>query len=351
MRLRWFICSLATVLSIGAVADAATIITTKYGPVGKGADAEVRENETNTNLAGFQGTNRGNLTELGMRVTQKTSPTTFNPVNNSSFYTKFYIGNLPATSDTAFWDNKKVYFRVYTRNSVQFRAWQDETISGNPHIPLTEYNYQLRALDPNGVYNDGALGQQDMFGNNYTASHYDYDWTEGTGTTTGITAYNAPGRKVRCITQACVTANGASLGRMEEYDADPNTVDLGRMEMPNRDHGNRLAQRFPLTYRDPNDVLKQLIMDAKDAGRDTVTIISFQGFDETNFLTTPNQLLNGINNLIAPKEQTTIIAAQPNDNADGRYSPQLIFIIPEPASFALLGLGCVAALVVRRRKS
>lgn len=347
MKFKRFLCGVAAMLCVGEAVNAEIIIPTNFG---KGADAEVREEETNPGGFGggtFLGGNRGGGTELATRARQKNSDGTFTGTNTSAQYMKFDISQLPVSSDP-FWTDKEVLFRAFTRNANQWRAYRDEPSAG---IGLTAFNWRLRALNPSGTY---STAQTDQFGNAYTAGQYKYDWTEGTGNsstdTSGITAYNAPGRKPYCVTSTCATANGNTLGKYDEFDNDPNLLDLGSVPMPPSSVGSNLPQRYPLTYLDPNGSLKQLVMDARDAGLDTITLIAHSGPDGTNFMTQPFQFLNGLNQLIAPKEQTTIIAAQPGDNSAGAYSPQLIIRVPEPISLALLCVGCLGGLMVRRRQ-
>jgi hypothetical protein len=348
MKVRKLVFGLAAMLCVGATANASIIIPTNFG---NGGDAEIREVDTNVSGFGgvFQGSNRGASTELATRAKEKQANGSFIGKNSSAQYMKFDISQLPVSSDS-FWDDKQVIFRAYTRNANNFRAYSEEASAG---IGLTEFNWRLRALDPNGTY---STSQTDQHGNAYTASQYQYDWTEGTGNggtnVSGITAFNAPGRVPFCVTDACATANGNSLGFYDEFDSDPNVLDLGSVPMPGRNQipSNNLAQRYPLTYLDPNGDLTQLVKDARDAGLGTITLIAHSGPDGTNFMTQPFGFLNGLNQLIAPKEQTTIIAAQPGDNAAGKYSPQLIVRVPEPASLALVCFGCLIGLVARRRR-
>jgi hypothetical protein len=345
-------CATALVAGFSASVSAETIllqITTKYG---KGADAEVRENELNTSGFGDAavnlGVNRGMSTELATRSTTKTNATTFTPGNTTSSYMKFDISQLPVSSDP-YWNGKSVWFRGYTVGT--WRAYRNEVDNmQNEVIPLTEFAWKLGALDPNGTY---STAQTDQFGNPYTASQYKYDWTEGTGTggtdTSGITAFNAPGRKVYCATAGCNTANGNSLGKFDEHYLDPNVLDLGVVPMP-VGAPNNLPTRTALTYKDPNGDLSALIKEARDLGLDTITLIGWSGPDGVNFETQPLQFLSGLNQIIAPKDRPTVLGAEPNDNINGAFSPQLL-IVPEPATLMLVFIGCIAGLVSRRRCS
>jgi hypothetical protein len=134
--------------------------------------------------------------------------------------------------------------------------------------------------------------------------------------------------------------------------------------------------------------LHDLIEDAKAAGQTHVTIAvafalnAFQNATGETTQITPNDFLN-FNYLVNPKEQdanTTLagrqLALDPTwdsnwsdntpppgptptgpgpysgaNNDDGRFSPQLVFFVPEPGSFALVVIGTmVAAATGRRRK-
>jgi hypothetical protein len=280
---------------------------------------------------------------LSTRATRNDG-TTFTNLQTSTQYMKFDISQLPNSSDTAFWDTHEVWFRGYTRANNNWRAWRPDVTDPNKLVP---FPWQLKALDPNGTYNNGANGQTDQNGNTYTASFYEYDWKEGTGddaTTgapTGITAYNAPGNKPYCITATCTTANGNTLGRFNEFDS--NVLSLGTVPMPNRLVGNNLPVRTAMTYKEQN--LEDLVKAARDAGLDTITLIGHSGVDATNFMNYSVNYSNGLNQVLTSKEEL-----HGGLNNAGQFSPQLIIAIPEPASVALIGLACVAGLGLRRRK-
>jgi len=213
------ICATALVAGFSASASAETILLSIPTNFGKGADTEIREEETDTGFSGFAGRNRGgNTVAVGTRARTKNSSatldSTYTGTNSSAQYMKFDISQLPVSSDP-YWNGKSVWFRANTVGT--WRAYSVEAAALPNPIPRTEFVWRLRALNPSGTYNNGVNGQTDLNGNPYTASQYLYDWTEGTGTgaaadVTGITAYNAPGIRPFCKTAACATANGNSLG-------------------------------------------------------------------------------------------------------------------------------------------
>jgi hypothetical protein len=58
----------------------------------------------------------------------------------------------------------------------------------------------------------------------------------------------------------------------------------------------------------------------------------------------------GPNTQMLPHPTTMVPTRYGAQNDDGRFSPQLVFHIPEPASFVLIAIGSLAVLSVRRRK-
>jgi hypothetical protein len=58
----------------------------------------------------------------------------------------------------------------------------------------------------------------------------------------------------------------------------------------------------------------------------------------------------GPNTQILPHPVTAVPTRYGAQNDDGRFSPQLVFFVPEPSSFVLVAIGALAALGTRRRK-
>jgi hypothetical protein len=387
--------------------QAELIITTNMG----GADAEVREEQTVSDgeTGAVSGTNRGAQTELATRIKDDvavngagdtiTDPHPASGQNSSIMFMKFNVAGLPVSSDP-YWSDKEVMLRlrVHSNNMSPQRLLHSPPTGagGDPADPATfvRQTFNVRGLDPTKTYIDdgGSATRTDASGNSYTSSQYRYNWNEGNNTAgSGITYVDAPG-----ITPFCMDANmcnpNESFGNIEG-DFNSDTKLLGQWQWPNVAPANHLPTGMPLEFVDAD--LKQLVMDARDAGRDSVTIMVSTAMDGTfdrplvgRNGTTPNNFI-GFNYIVVPKElqllqndtnfdpNTTTpnfptdplgdklgspysctfdAASRPQctgqgNNAGGAFSPALIIRVPEPTSMLLLALGSLLAwsTVGRRR--
>jgi hypothetical protein len=307
------------------------VIPTNFGV---GAEAEIREEESNVGLDGIAlGSNRGGSDELATRLSFAGGSGSAG--QSSSMYIKFDITQLPDSSDTAYWDTKDLALRVFTRNNGNFRI---RGANQNTMV-IEDFILRVKALDPLGTY---STSQTDRNGNAYTASEYQYDWNE-----LGITAFNAPGRQ-----PACVDSNACNVNESRnsfDMDFDANVLDLGTVPM-RPGVITELPAGHPLVYHDTAGTLKQLVFDAQSAGEDSITIIMHNGhtIDMTNTAGTPANFL-GRNHLIVPQEFADDAIQNGLDNSAGAFSPQLL-VVPEPTSMVLLALASVLSLATRRRK-
>lgn len=382
---------------------------------GSGADAELREFETNifvdpidvgNPLNGLvQGGNRGGGNELATRhsdsVTQGAANPTPPPANlisnyyptgdrSSIMYMKFDISGLPAWN-SSWWDDRNVNLRMFIRNNNQSGGadlWSRVPQSVDNTV-LADYRlmqFAIKALDPEGTY---STARTDRFGNAYTASYYDYDWTEGTGNSgsdqTGITFYNAPGIRPHCVFagQGLCDASALdpgdplydpnsndsavqTLGLYDDFDENVQTID-DEWHWPNEATAatyttttgapTNLVAGHPLDYEDPNGDLKALVLKALEVGETTVTLMVHHGYDGTVNQpnvgivgTTPNGWLGGQNYLAVPKEGGATAPLNGLDNSGGAYSPRLLIFVPEPASIAMLAMGLLSALAIFRKR-
>lgn len=230
------------------------------------------------------------------------------------------------------------------------------------------------------------------------------------GVGTGISYLDAPGITPFCTSSgSCADAYGdtdptnfrKTLGLYDDFNAD--TRLLGEWKWPIPKYAFNGTDRYPvglpLEYTDSNGNLKQLIFDAQDAGRDKVTLIMHLAVNTlaegNGGLFSTADFLN-FNYLFIPKEMTTLtndnnwdpdgsgplggigspyscnggdgtmgtttncngdgtpvgddVLRHLGDNSAGAFSPQLIVRVPEPASVALLALGSLVAVGIRRRK-
>jgi hypothetical protein len=403
-----FLC-VATAALVGASGDAPASIVIPTN-LGKGADTEVREFGINSggelDPAVFPTAQFGSSTELATRALDQGIEAN-NSDRSSMMYMKFDISGLPNhDDDPGFWSTFNVFFRGYVRNNnitdgrVQFRD------SNDPNVRV-RLKMTLRGLEPGNVYADdlgGTTTMTDRSGNTFESPHYKYDWPEGIGTggnnqSSGITYLSAPGLTPFCTEYgSCGDFGGdtdptniyKTLGLYDDFNDDVRTLGDWQWFLPRHfsEGANRYPVGMPLEYADTNGELRQLIFDAQDAGRDTVTLIMHLGVDtlgqsQGGVLPDSNSMLNH-NFLFIPKEMTTLNndnnwdpdssgmtpptgspfscdgtsgAGQTNcpgsvlgDNSTGRFSPQLIIRVPEPTSVALLLFGSLAAVATGRRR-
>jgi hypothetical protein len=344
MKVRLCTCLFAAALSaVWSSESKAVLIPTNYG---KGADVDMREEQYTTPDFGgnFTGVNRNaagsSANELGTRVSQGGTPPA--GTQSSLFYAKFDIGDLPARGDAYWTVHQTVAFDLFPGANNNFQISPASTdLAGNP----TDLKFSIRALDPNGNYPGSAATRRDRVNlNDYTSPNYVYDWAEGNGTT-GINFYDAPG-----ITPFCMNANncgGAAFdstkGAFDDFDS--NTIYLGDL---------RPELLFPGTATVPigtrmtfsNDALREVVLDAIDAGKDTVTLIVNVKDPRADM---PQASL-GRNFVLWSKERPNqTVGMVVYNNADGRYSPTLRINVPEPTSLVLVGLAAIAGLIVRKR--
>jgi len=399
--------SAAFVVAMNSSALATIIITTNMG----GADAEVREEQvvSDADTGLVSGTNRGAQIELATRIkddvavdttTDPDTITNAHPTNDNSsiMFMKFDISSLPAAND-AFWADKQVLLRLHVHQG----NLPTSRLYANPPAPLGDPNnvatfvrhkLNVRGLNPNGTYiddNAAAANRMDDNLNAYTSTQYRYNWNEGNNTVgSGITYVDAPGLTPFCMNSNVCNA-AESLGKIED-DFNSDALLLGEWQWKLPRPANHLPAGQPLDYIDAD--LKQLVLDAKTAGRTSVTLMVSHALDGTvdkpnvgRVGTTPASML-GFNYIVVPKEHlllqndsgydpnttTPNFPADPlgdklgspysctfdavnrpqctgqGDNSGGAFSPALIIRVPEPASIVLLALGSMLAWTTRRRR-
>lgn len=385
----------AMLVALEPLANAALIITTNKGD---GADAEVRESQTEIDFGGVPlGQNRGSNTELATRAKDDGVATND---RSSIMYLKFDISNLSAGDLTG----KEVALRLHVRNNnlPQSRLYAVKNLDPEPVFPEHNVHRQhmqfvVKALDPAGTYVEddaGAADRTDRSGNNYSNSEYKYNWDES-----AITWYNAPGIQPHCMLQgSCADAGTGSgdaandvtqtLGLYDDFNSD--VLTLGTWQWPNVPPQNHLAVGSKLTFQ--SQALTDLVVDTltNHPERDHIVLMVHHNLDASVSGETPNSFKN-FNYLAIPKEMTTLNLDNnydPDVNSDNfpddplgdpigsphscsfdatnrpqctgagdntggspvaTYSPKLIIWVPEPSSFALLVLGSLASLALVRR--
>ena len=378
--------SVMAVLGVGSLANAAIVIPTNQN----GADAEMREFQTTVDLGGnVSGVPQGASQELATRGNDTTTAATGD--RSSVMYMKFDISSLPAANDP-FWSNKEVILRGHVRNNnlpqSRVSAVKPGGDANNP-ADFVRAKFNVGALEPGNVYADddpNAANKTDRSGNAYVNSENKYNWDEN-----DVSFYSAPGITPHCMIQGACGADPnnivQTLGVYDDFNSDVRM--LGSYTWPNVNPQNHLAVGAAIDTPDLD--IKQLVLDAKNAGRSHVTLIQWLGNNTLNpgsgGTETPASLL-AFNYLWIPKEMTTLnndtnydpntttpnFPADPvgdpvgspysctfdavnrpqctgqGNNTTGRFSPQLIVRVPEPTSIVLLGLGALVMGTIRRRK-
>lgn len=397
MRRMPLILAVVAVLAYVATAHAAVVIKTSDG---SGADCELRESSQSTTYDPIADAdvvipdagNRGANTELATREK--------NGARSSVGYMKFDITGLPATND-AFWSGiGNATLQVNVRNDnlpeSRLRALRPGATSAstNPNDwnytagaasdQAAQMQFAVYALDPYGTYaNDSAASatRTDRSGNDYTATQSKYEWNEGDNSDgSGIAFYDAPGVTPHCmVSGACDTLEYGgtvddtlqSKGHIDDFNSNVQLV--GTYNWPEVYPQNHLAVGSPINFT--SAAVLDAVKAAKDAGRDSVTLIIAANMDEyldnIDIGTDPGGLPTSFfnfNYLMVPKEESPLSKVDsgydsdindPNNplgtpygryNADGRYAPKLILTIPEPGTLVLIGLGLAGLAMIRRRK-
>ncbi|MCA9151934.1 MAG: PEP-CTERM sorting domain-containing protein [Planctomycetales bacterium] len=297
---------LVAALAIGAMvtpdAHGQLIIRTRDGI---GADAEVRESAPDQN--------RGTSTEIASRI--KESVPGGDPADggdrNSSIYLKFDLSNVSV--DNVPGTTLRLTYR--NTNLAQGRVQNDDT---KEYTGISFYG-----LDVNNAGND---------------------WSEST-----ITYNTAPG----------ISPDG-NIGTKDYNTSAGNLIPLGTQLFPQVTPQNHLPVGGALDFS--SAALDQLITDAVNAGKPSVTIVAGVSHDGDDVW---NDWLN-FNYLFNPKEQLTLnndsydadtsddVPAVTNlfgtDNSAGAFDPQLIMTVPEPSSVVLAGMSVLGLLAHRRRR-
>jgi hypothetical protein len=311
----------------GTLASGATIIPTNLGPLG--ADAELRDEAP--------GTNRGANFELATRIANNGTVAGGNDGGDrgSEMYLRFDIRNVtPAML------NAPITLRMhYGRNGITAARTSDPPAPGG--VPTKFVTIDYRGLKPS--LSDG--------------------WTEA-----GITYLNAPG----------LTSDGEQGTR--DYNSDLSL--LGSASLPGVFPQSHLPVGGSLDFVNaPGSALHTLIANSLGVVN-SVTIVAavnhsgVTGVDPSswvnfNYVFIPKEVTI-LNNTLGQPNQLNDTGYQPDvtvvplpspapgspflnmSNANGEFSPKLIFadpVVPEPASVAIATLGALAMGAGLRRKA
>lgn len=369
MSSRWYCFGISAALLLGAQSSALAglVITTNQN----GADAEVREEDINADLfTGLPaGTNRGANNELATRIIDTAGNS---GDRTSAMYMKFDITGVTQSV----LDNNAVRLRLHVRTNGNIRESERSfpVVGNTNNDPPTQFsNFNVYGL------------------NNFALS----GWAENT-----ITWYNAPG-----ITPDCMDENSCD-NDPGKYNFNSDMTLLGNFRLQQVFPQNALPTGEAVDYVDTNGALKALIQLAKNAGQTHITLAVALGingvsttnggptapaFINRNYVFTPKEMITmtndtaydadgggvngpnppggspfscqsatvcpGMGNIYNPmtgvgNKNNGYNSNDPNDLVYGRFSPKLIFAVPEPGSVTLLVLASIGGLAAsgRRRK-
>jgi hypothetical protein len=411
MKARWYLFSFAAISLFGSIASAEYIVTTNMN--GADAEVReddinpiVTDHDGNPMTPSIPvpfGTNRGTNTELASRAKDSTANS---GDRSSAMYLRFDISDANGVTNALLGLANRTPLRLTTRNSAQLR-W-NRIHHRNPYygtLPADDTNpdFVAFASDPDNY----TRVKFNIYGLTNFA-HPNYNWSESGVANTwnpvtsplygpegSLTWYNAPG-----ITPDNRVAPAQDPGKYN-WNSDMQLLGMATLKDPGLP--NPVPPPYPptagsgsaaicvgctmLEFNDTAGKLHDLIEAARLAGQTHVTIAvafaldAFQNASGETAQVTPNDFLN-FNYLANPKEmdaQAMVAGFQLNNdpnwdpnwgdnvpapgptptgpgpfsgasNDDGRFSPQLIFYIPEPGSLMLAALGSLVLCFARRRK-
>jgi hypothetical protein len=413
MKARWVLYCFAAIALYSSVSDAAVIVTTNMnGADAEVRESDINPVVTDhdgdpvtPSIPVPFGTNRGTSTELASRAKDSTS----NGGDRSSLmYLKFDISDANGVTNALLGLSDRVKLQLTTRNSAQFR-WNRihhrDPYYGSLPADNTNPDFVAFASDPANYtrVKFNVYGLQNFVHPNYNWSESGTanTWNPVTSPTFGpegsITFYNAPG-----ITPDNRLSPAQDPGK---YNVNSDMRLLGTATLQDPGLPTSVPPPFPsvngagsaascvgcvaLDFADSQGRLHDLIAEARLAGQTHITLAvhfaldAFQNASGETAQVTPNDFLN-FNYLFNPKEMDgnaglaglqlntdpsyntdwTDIDGMPGadngltgpgpysaaNNDNGRFSPQLVFFIPEPGSFLLTVLGAIAGLAMARRR-